>query len=213
VSTRKGDDLRLDLRSAAIAAIVTLNVLAVLVVGFLPGTLADTPAQTAPATSDRLALELASNPMAMAALATPTPDPTPEPSVTDSPSPSPSPTVSPTPSPTARPTIRPRPRPKATPLPDTVAGARQYVKNAIGLTQYNCIDYIFNRESKWNPLAGTVSGAYGIPQAYPGSKMAAFGSNWRTSPITQVKWGIWYVNSRYGSACQALAFWKSHGWY
>jgi hypothetical protein len=43
--------------------------------------------------------------------------------------------------------------------------------------------------------------------------MAAFGSNWRYSPLTQVKWGLWYVNSRYGSACAAYNFWKAHGWY
>jgi hypothetical protein len=47
----------------------------------------------------------------------------------------------------------------------------------------------------------------------PGNKMAAFGSNWRTSPLTQVKWGIWYVNNRYGSACGAYAFWSQHHWY
>jgi len=52
-----------------------------------------------------------------------------------------------------------------------------------------CIDYVWTRESKWNPRAGVPSGAYGIPQAFPGSKMARFGSNWRTSPLTQVKWG------------------------
>jgi hypothetical protein len=96
---------------------------------------------------------------------------------------------------------------------DTVAGARAYVKARIGTRQYNCINALFTRESKWNPLAGKVTGAYGIPQAFPGSKMAAFGSNWRTSPITQVKWGIWYVDSRYGSACAAWDFWQAHGWY
>jgi hypothetical protein len=85
---------------------------------------------------------------------------------------------------------------------------------SIGSTQYNCIDNIFTRESRWNPLAGNpTSGAYGIPQAFPGSKMATFGSNWRYSPLTQVKWGLWYVNSRYGSACEAWAFWQAHGWY
>ena len=61
--------------------------------------------------------------------------------------------------------------------------------------------------------AGSPTGAYGIPQAYPGSKMAAFGSNWRTSPLTQVKWGLWYINSRYGSACAAYNFWSANGWY
>ena len=207
------EDLRLAFRSAALAAIVAVNVVAVLVVGLLPGTLADSPAETASAPADASALQIALGPVAMDALATPTPDPSPSaiPDPTATPTATPSP--SPTPPPTRKPTPKPRLRPRATPLPDTVAGARQYVKNAIGIAQYNCIDYIFTRESKWNPLAGTTTGAYGIPQAFPGSKMAAFGSNWRTSPITQVKWGIWYVDSRYGSACQALTFWQAHGWY
>ena len=138
-------------------------------------------------------------------LPTPTPTPTP--------SPTPTPTLDPTPSPTPTPT--PTPTPKVTPKPylDTVWNARVYVKNRIGATQYNCIDYIWTRESKWNPRAGTPTGPYGIPQANPGTKMATFGRNWRYSPLVQVKWGIWYVNSRYGSACDALAFWKAHGWY
>jgi hypothetical protein len=87
------------------------------------------------------------------------------------------------------------------------------VKNRIGARQYDCVNAIWTRESGWNPRAGTPSGAYGIPQAFPGSKMAAFGSNWRYSPLIQVKWGIWYVNDRYGSACAAYKFWSAHGWY
>jgi hypothetical protein len=108
--------------------------------------------------------------------------------------------------PTAKPTPVPPPR-------DTVWNARIYVQNRIGVRQYDCINPVWTAESKWNPQAGNPSGAYGIPQAYPGSKMAAFGSNWRYSPLVQVKWGIWYVYSRYGSACNAYAFWKAHGWY
>jgi hypothetical protein len=123
----------------------------------------------------------------------------------------PRPSDSPTPDPTATPT----PIAKPTPVPyrDTVSNARIYTKNRIGAYNYGCIDKIFAYESKWNPRAGTPSGAYGIPQAKPGSKMAAFGANWRYSPLTQVKWGIWYVNSRYGSACSAYAHIQSTGWY
>lgn len=120
------------------------------------------------------------------------------------------PTLPPTPKPTPKPTAKPK---KVVPIPDTVAGARTYVKIRIGIKQYNCINYVWTRESKWNPRAGVPSGAYGIPQAFPGSKMAKFGSNWRTSPLTQVKWGIWYVNDRYGSACSAYSFFRAHGWY
>ena len=116
-----------------------------------------------------------------------------------------------TPAPTKAPAAKVVPKPK---YRDTVANARLYVKGRIGTTQYNCIDYVWYRESKWNPTAGNPkSGAYGIPQAVPGSKMAVYGANWRTSPLTQVKWGIWYVNNRYGSACEALRFWRANGWY
>ena len=136
---------------------------------------------------------------------TPTATPTVEPTATVDPTPTSTPTATPTASPT----------PKATPKPyrDTVWNARTYVKNRIGARQYDCVSAIWSKESGWNPRAGTPSGAYGIPQAFPGSKMAAFGSNWRYSPLTQVKWGIWYVYSRYGLACDAYAFWKDHGWY
>ena len=128
--------------------------------------------------------------------------------------PTPSPTAKPTPKPTPKPTSKPIPKPKkVVPIPDTVAGARTYVKVRVGIKQYNCINYIWTRESKWNPKAGVPSGAYGIPQAFPGSKMAAFGSNWLTSPLTQVKWGLWYVDDRYGSACLAYSFFLVHGWY
>ena len=143
-------------------------------------------------------------------------------------SPSPSPTGSPAGSPTMWPiTTPPRPsdtptpfatdtpKPKPTPVPyrDTVWNARTYAKNRLGAGQYGCLDSIFNYESKWSPTAGRVTGPYGIPQANPGSKMAAFGSNWRYSPLTQVKWGIWYVTNRYGSACVAWDHIQGTGWY
>ena len=127
------------------------------------------------------------------------------------------PSATPSATPSAAPAAKPKPKPKAKPKPityaNTVAGARAYARARLGTRQYNCINALFTRESKWNPLAGKVTSAYGIPQAFPGSKMAAFGSNWRTSPITQVKWGIWYADSRYGSACAAWSFWEAHGWY
>lgn len=118
--------------------------------------------------------------------------------------------------PFATPTLKPTPTTKATPAPtirDTVWNARTYVKNRVGARGYDCINAIWTTESKWNPRAGNPAGAYGIPQAFPGSKMAAFGSNWRYSPLTQVKWGLWYITSRYGSACAAHTFWVAHGWY
>jgi peptidoglycan DL-endopeptidase CwlO len=193
--------LRVSVRSVALGAIVVLNVGAVLAVGLLPGTLADAPGSS-PSQDTPIAMARSLMLDEMGA-ATPTATPSPSPTASPSPTPSPSPTRKPTPRPTRKPT----------PLPDTVAGARQYVKNAVGIKQYNCIDYVWTRESKWNPLAGAPTRAYGIPQAFPGSKMASFGSNWLTSPLTQVKWGLSYVKSRYGSACGAYTFWKAHGWY
>jgi hypothetical protein len=137
------------------------------------------------------------------------PTPTPGPAT-----PTPVPKAKPTPVPKAKPTPVPKAKPTPVPTPrDTVWNARIYAKNRLGIKQYDCLNVIFTYESKWNPQAGNPAGAYGIPQALPGSKMAAFGSNWRNSPLVQVKWGIWYVNSRYGSACAANAFLQSYGWY
>lgn len=190
----------------ALGAIGVVNALALVGILVLPGVLAGPNGAPTGTSRPADAIAIAGN-LALDQLATPSPSPTPTPTAQPTATPSPSPS----PSPTHRAT--PRPKPRATPLPDTVAGARQYVKNAVGLRQYNCIDYVWTRESKWNPRAGTPSGAYGIPQAFPGSKMAAFGSNWLTSPLTQVKWGLWYVKSRYGSACGAYSFFLANGWY
>lgn len=74
------------------------------------------------------------------------------------------------------------------------------------------LDLIF-RESGCRVDAANASGAYGIPQALPGSKMAAMGADWETNPVTQIKWMIGYVNGRYGGWSQALEYWYSHGWY
>lgn len=81
-------------------------------------------------------------------------------------------------------------------------------------SEYAAIDYIVNHESSWNPQAvNASSGAYGLPQSLPASKLASAGSDWRTNPITQLKWMRNYVNERYGGANGALAFWKANHWY
>ena len=74
------------------------------------------------------------------------------------------------------------------------------------------LDLIYH-ESGCRVDAANASGAYGIPQALPGSKMAAMGADWATNPVTQIKWMIGYVNGRYGGWSQALEYWYSHGWY
>ncbi|WP_288225972.1 tape measure protein [uncultured Enterococcus sp.] len=81
-------------------------------------------------------------------------------------------------------------------------------------SEYSAINYIVNHESSWNPSATNASsGAYGLPQSLPASKLASAGSDWRTNPITQLKWMRNYVNERYGGANGALSFWKRNHWY
>jgi hypothetical protein len=70
--------------------------------------------------------------------------------------------------------------------------------------QFGCLDRLWTRESNWQLTAQNASGAYGIPQSLPASKMAAMGSDWRTNPITQIRWGLWYIANAYGSPCAAL---------
>ena len=80
-------------------------------------------------------------------------------------------------------------------------------------TQFSCLNNIWTRESGWRYNAANASGAYGIPQALPGSKMASAGADWLTNPATQIKWGLGYIQSTYGTPCNAWAFWQAHGWY
>ena len=63
------------------------------------------------------------------------------------------------------------------------------------------------------PFAANSSGAYGIPQALPGSKMGTYGSDWRTNPVTQIKWGLGYIKGRYGKPCVAWDHWRNFNWY
>ncbi|HEX6498390.1 MAG TPA: transglycosylase SLT domain-containing protein [Micromonosporaceae bacterium] len=83
-----------------------------------------------------------------------------------------------------------------------------------GLDQMPCLVNMWNKESHWNERAvNSSSGAYGIPQALPGDKMAVYGSDWRTNPVPQIKWGLDYIKNRYNSPCGAWSFWQAHGWY
>lgn len=79
---------------------------------------------------------------------------------------------------------------------------------------YACAAALIQRESGWRVNAtNPSSGAYGLPQALPGSKMAAAGPDWRTNPVTQLRWMRTYVDQRYGGICNALAFQQRNGWY
>ena len=79
--------------------------------------------------------------------------------------------------------------------------------------QFGCLDNIWSRESGWRYNAANASGAYGITQALPGSKMASAGPDWQTNPTTQIKWGLGYIKGRYGTPCDAWAAWQVQGWY
>lgn len=80
--------------------------------------------------------------------------------------------------------------------------------------QFGCLDSLWTRESGWNVYADNPSSsAYGIPQSLPGSKMASAGADWATNPVTQIRWGLGYIQDRYGSPCGAWAHSESNGWY
>jgi hypothetical protein len=80
-------------------------------------------------------------------------------------------------------------------------------------TQWGCLLDLWNRESGWVYDAENASGAYGIPQALPGSKMASAGADWQTNPATQIKWGLGYITSVYGTPCGAWDFELANGYY
>ena len=81
-------------------------------------------------------------------------------------------------------------------------------------SQWGCLLNIWNRESGWNYQAeNPYSGAYGIPQALPGDKMASAGADWQTNPATQIKWGLGYIQSIYGTPCGAWNFELANGYY
>jgi hypothetical protein len=80
-------------------------------------------------------------------------------------------------------------------------------------TYFGCLLDIWNRESGWVYDAENASGAYGIPQALPGSKMATAGADWQTNPATQIKWGLGYIKAIYGNPCGAWAFEEANGYY
>jgi len=80
--------------------------------------------------------------------------------------------------------------------------------------QFGCLDRLWAKESgwRWNASNGS-SGAYGIPQSLPGSKMASVASDWDTNPITQITWGLAYISGRYGSPCSAWGHSQAFNWY
>ena len=83
-----------------------------------------------------------------------------------------------------------------------------------GDSEFTCLENLWTRESSWNYQAENASsGAYGIPQALPGTKMSEVADDWATNPTTQITWGLNYISGRYGTPCSAWAHSESVGWY
>ncbi|MDR2748456.1 MAG: G5 domain-containing protein [Bifidobacteriaceae bacterium] len=100
--------------------------------------------------------------------------------------------------------------------PDTAKGFAKSELSAFGwpVSEFVCLDQLWDRESHWNVHAANgASGAYGIPQALPGSKMAAYGSDWQDNAQTQIKWGMHYIQDRYSTPCGAWSHSQLFGWY
>ena len=131
--------------------------------------------------------------------------------------------------------VVPAPKPKPTPAAPAPAARQQPAAPAVAApapsgspqqiamamlasygwssSQFSCLQPLWQRESGWNVYAANPDGAYGIPQALPGSKMATAGPDWQTSAATQIRWGLSYIQSRYGSPCAAWAHSQATGWY
>lgn len=96
----------------------------------------------------------------------------------------------------------------------TIDQIQSMARQMVAAGQWQCFSNIVNHESSWNYRAvNASSGAYGLFQALPGSKMSSVGSDWQTNPATQIKWGLNYMNERYGSPCDAWSFWQANSWY
>jgi hypothetical protein len=102
----------------------------------------------------------------------------------------------------------------------TVDGAKKVTKAIMntdyswGDDQYACLNKLWSKESHWNYKAHNYrSGAHGIAQALPAVKMEVISDDWRTNPVTQIQWGLRYINLRYDDPCNAWAKWRSHRYY
>jgi hypothetical protein len=101
------------------------------------------------------------------------------------------------------------------PSPSTVEAIAYNLLPSYGFStdQWTCLDDLWQQESGWDVFAENASGAYGIPQALPGSKMASAGPDWESNPTTQIKWGLGYIQTTYGSPCAAWDHEEADGWY
>lgn len=100
-----------------------------------------------------------------------------------------------------------------TPTQNRALGMAMCADRGWSASQCRDLGTLWQRESGWNSRAHNPSGAHGIPQALPGSKMGSAGPNWQTNARTQITWGLGYIASRYGNPSNALSHSHSHGWY
>ena len=120
-------------------------------------------------------------------------------------------TASPSPSPSSASSTGSAPQPSGSPQKIAAAMLGSYGWSS---SQFGCLVSLWNLESGWNVYAqNPSSGAYGIPQALPGSKMASAGPNWQNDAATQIRWGLGYIKSLYGSPCGAWGHEQADGWY
>ena len=105
-------------------------------------------------------------------------------------------------------------------LARTPIGAKKVAKSILideyGFTEkeYKCLNQLWTKESNWNYKSrNKKSGAHGSPQALPASKMNVVSTDWRTNPVTQIRWGLRYISIRYETPCKALAKHKRSNWY
>ena len=102
------------------------------------------------------------------------------------------------------------------PNPNTAQSIAYHLMASFGFSPtlyFGCLLDLWNRESGWVYDAENASGAYGIPQALPGSKMASAGPDWQTNPATQIEWGLGYIKQLYGNPCGAWSFEEANGYY
>ncbi len=98
--------------------------------------------------------------------------------------------------------------------PRSIARSMMAERYGWGAGEFSCLDTLWEHESSWDPRAeNPSSGAYGIAQALPGSKMSTAGSDWQTNTATQISWGLAYIRQSYSTPCGAWSAWQSKGWY
>lgn len=131
----------------------------------------------------------------------------------------PKPAPKPPPKPAAKSVAPPRPsrdadrQPLASMAPRTIGRILAARRGWTG-SQFGCLDKLWTRESNWQVHeVNASSGAYGIPQSLPASKLATAGADWRDNPVTQITWGLTYIAGRYGTPCAAWAHSQALNYY